>query len=67
MVRASRHAGERNHLGVPLIEVTPEMIAAGLEELRDHHLGDDWPYVLESVFRAMLYESKLASSINEPK
>jgi len=39
------------------ILVTPEMLAAGLEELSEHHFGDDLGWILESVFRAMAYES----------
>ncbi len=36
------------------IEVTPEMIAAGLEEIREHRYGDDLRYTLESVFEQWL-------------
>ncbi len=49
------------------IEVTPEMVAAGLEALREHHYGDDLGYMLESVFRAMAYASAAASLINVSK
>ncbi len=48
-------------MATPEIEVTPEMVCAGLEELREHHLGDDMAYVVESVFRTMAYASFLAS------
>jgi len=37
------------------IEVTQAMIDAGLCELREHHLGDDLGYMVESVYRAMAY------------
>jgi len=47
---------------IPLIAVTPGMIEAGLQELREHHIGDDLAYVLECVFRAMAYESLPASA-----
>ena len=37
------------------IEVTPEMIEAGLYELAEHRLGEPLELVLEDVFRAMAY------------
>lgn len=37
------------------IEVTPAMVEAGVEELRDFRLGDDLSYRAEQVFRAMAY------------
>ena len=43
------------------IEVTPDMIEAGMDELRDHHLGDDMSYVIEMVYRAMHHEYVSAS------
>lgn len=43
------------------IEVTPAMVEAGVEEIREHHVGDDLGYVVESVFRAMAYLSPSAS------
>lgn len=39
------------------IEVTPEMVEAGLHELYEHNLGEELPYLLEAVFRAMAYRS----------
>lgn len=45
------------------IVVTQDMIAAGIEELRQHRLPGDWPYLLECVFRAMAYAKLSASSI----
>jgi hypothetical protein len=39
------------------IEITLGMVEAGVEELRDAHLGDPLPLLAEAVFRAMLYES----------
>lgn len=44
-----------------VIEVTPAMIEAGIDELREHHIGDDLKYVVETVFRAMAYESPSTS------
>jgi len=44
------------------IEVTPEMIEAGLYEFRQHHYDTDVGYVLESVFRAMDYARLDASA-----
>ena len=49
------------------IEITPQMIEAGLYELYDHRFGEDIRLVLEDVFRAMAYlwlsqGSDLASS-----
>lgn len=45
----------------PEIEVTPEMVAAGLQALSEHSFSDELPYVLESVYRAMAYARALAS------
>lgn len=39
------------------IEVTQEMIKAGLEELREHSFGENVEYLLEEVYRAMAYSS----------
>jgi hypothetical protein len=50
---------------LPQIVVTYEMIAAGLDELRDHKIGDDLAYIVENVYRAMAYASVPASSTNE--
>lgn len=47
----------------PQIEVTPEMLAAGLEVLREHHLGDDLAYLAEALYLAMFYRSAHASSM----
>ena len=44
------------------IEVTPEMIEAGLEELSEHRYGSDARYVLESVYRAMAYADLVRAS-----
>lgn len=38
------------------IVVTPEMIQAGLDELHEHYIGQNWAEVLENVFRAMAYK-----------
>ena len=45
------------------IEITDAMTEAGMDELRQHQLPGDWPYVLECIFRAMAYESPSASLI----
>ena len=47
------------------IEVTEEMVQAGLYELNDHRvceLLDEPNYVLEAVFRAMVYAAKEKTS-----
>ncbi len=49
------------------LPVTPEMVEAGLAELRQHNFGDDVRYMLECVFRAMAYESLDASATNPAK
>lgn len=38
------------------------MVAAGVAELAEHRLTDDWGYVVESVYCAMTYASAAASS-----
>ncbi len=50
-----------------VVIVTPEMIRAGIDELREHSIGDDWNYVLECVYRVMFYESVAASSIRDSR
>lgn len=52
---------------VPQIIVTSAMVDAGMEELREHHWGDDLRHVLESVYRAMAYVSLPASSTKDSK
>lgn len=56
-------------VGGPLseIEVTAEMLDAGMAELAEHRLLDDPRYVLECVFRAMAYVRERASSISASK
>jgi hypothetical protein len=44
------------------IEVTPAMVAAGLDEFREHHFGGDIGYMLESIYRAMCYAARAAAS-----
>ena len=39
----------------PEIEVTPEMVDAGLQELGEHRFTTDLREVLEEVYRAMAY------------
>lgn len=48
----------------PEIVVTPEMVAAGIEELFEHKITNDWAYVVECVFRAMAYASKTVDNPN---
>lgn len=48
------------------IVVTDSMIDAGLEAIREHHYGDDLRYMLESVFRAMAYNSPTNPSAESP-
>jgi len=43
------------------IEITPAMIEAGMDALREYHLGDDMSYVIEMVYRAMHHENLSAS------
>lgn len=45
------------------VEVTPAMIEAGLEELRQHSFGEELPYLLECVYRAMAYEALAPASV----
>lgn len=47
------------------IEVTPQMVEAGLEELSEHRYGGDLAYALESVFRAMSYARSSASATSD--
>lgn len=52
----SRQVGTENG-----IAITPEMIEAGLGELREHHYDTDVGYMLECVYRAMAYAKPAAS------
>ncbi len=54
---SSGQAGTENE-----IEITPEMIEAGLQEMREHHYDTDVGYMLECVYRAMVYATRQASS-----
>ena len=56
-----------NKTEVPLIEVTPEMIDAGISELYDHGYVDDLRLVIEQVYRAMCYASVSASATSLSK
>lgn len=49
------------------IVVTQAMIDEGVAEYQQHANGSDVRYVVESVFRAMAYESIAASSTNLSK
>lgn len=49
------------------IQITQEMIEAGLDEMRQHQIGDDLGYVVECVYRAMAYSRFSASSTNPVK
>lgn len=44
------------------IEVSTQMIEAGLIEFREHHYDVDVGHMLESVYRAMAYAKPNASS-----
>lgn len=44
------------------VEVTEEMLSAGLYELTEHSFGDDLKYVMECVFRAMFYAKNRSAS-----
>ena len=44
------------------IEVTPKMLQAGMMTLSENGLTEEWPYVLESVYRAMTYVARAAAS-----
>lgn len=48
-------AGE-NEKGVPLIEVTPEMIKAGLDEAKAHCLGGPLSDLVRNIYIAMILE-----------
>ena len=37
------------------ITVTPEMVDAGLRELRSHSFSEDAALVIEAIYRAMVY------------
>lgn len=52
---------------MPEVDVTPEMLQSGIDELRQHSLGGDWKFVIECIYRAMFYESIAASSIKDSK
>lgn len=49
------------------IEVTPEMVEAGMYVLGEHRFFDDWRLVLEDVYRAMAYEKPSASAVKFDK
>lgn len=57
-------ASDSRQAGVPGIEVSQRMIDAGLHELRERSFGEDLPYILEVVFRAMAYESPLLEKVS---
>ncbi len=44
------------------IDVTKEMVDAGLDELRQHHFAGDVRYMVEEVYRAMFYAARLSAS-----
>jgi len=58
---------ERDRPAIKLIDdnheilVTESMINVGMDVFREHHYGGDDRYMLECVFRAMLYERLEAS------
>lgn len=40
------------------IDITPEMIAAGVSAVRDFRIGEPWERIVEAVFIAMIAEMK---------
>lgn len=52
---------------VPGIPVTSAMVDAGLAALFEYSFGEDIRYVLESVYRAMAYESLAVASTKDVK
>lgn len=60
-----KESTKKSALEIKEIEVTPEMIEAGLYEHREHHYDTDITYMLESIFRAMFY-AKPDASISKP-
>lgn len=51
-----------NKTGAPQIEVTHEMVKAGVLVAREHSLGESLDELVQSVFLAMFLESDLARS-----
>lgn len=47
---------------LPTIEVTPEMVEAGLDQLREHTIMGDMTYMIEAVYRAMAYAARSSAS-----
>ena len=47
--------------GGPVIEITPEMIEAGVYEARTHHLGEPLAELVRKVYVAMVLEEKPVS------
>jgi hypothetical protein len=56
-----RQAGDKE-TGVLQIEVTPEMIEAGLYELREHSFGENMGDVIGAVYVAMALASVKTTS-----
>jgi hypothetical protein len=52
---------DRRNANIVEIEVTPEMVVAGLAELREHHFGEDLSYMVECIYRVMASERRPAS------
>ena len=50
---------------VPLI-ITPEMIEAGVAELREKALGESLERIVSDVFRAMVCASSLEPPLHQP-
>ena len=46
------------------IEVTRQMIEAGLDELRQHYYAGDATCMVEEVYRAMAYAARASASTN---
>ena len=44
------------------IEVTPKMVEAALDEMRQNNFGGDMAYMAECIYRAMAYACPAASA-----
>ena len=60
---AAERDRSENQTGVPQIEVTPEMIEAGMEELKEHSLAGDMRAMVSEVYSAM--ECERLASVNK--
>ncbi len=44
------------------IEITPQMIAAGVDAFRSHHFGEPEARIVEAIFLAMAIEAQASRS-----